>query len=54
VTIVLPTFRRAELLRTRSLPAALAETHERVEVLVIGDGPDPERDELYPSSVWAS
>ena len=40
VTIVLPTFRRAELLRTRSLPAALAQTHERLEVLVIGDGPD--------------
>ena len=46
VTIVLPTFRRAELLRTRSLPAALAQTHERVEVLVIGDGPDPEAEAI--------
>jgi glycosyltransferase involved in cell wall biosynthesis len=46
VTIVLPTYRRAELLRTRSLPAALAQTHQRVEVLVIGDGPDPESEAI--------
>jgi glycosyltransferase involved in cell wall biosynthesis len=46
VTIVLPTFKRAELLRTRSLPAALAQTHERVEVLVIGDGPDPDAEAI--------
>ena len=46
VTIVLPTFKRAELLRTRSLPAALAQTHEPVEVLVIGDGPDPEAEAI--------
>jgi hypothetical protein len=42
VTIVLPTFRRAGLLRERSLPAVLAQTHERLEVLVVGDGPDGE------------
>jgi glycosyl transferase family 2 len=46
VTIVLPTFRRAALLRDRSLPAALAQTHERLEVLVIGDGPDGEAEEI--------
>jgi hypothetical protein len=46
VTIVLPTFQRAELLRTRSLPAALAQTHGRLEVLVIGDGPDPEAEQV--------
>jgi GNAT superfamily N-acetyltransferase len=46
VTIVLPTFRRAGLLRDRSLPAALAQTHERLEVLVIGDGPDGEAEEI--------
>jgi hypothetical protein len=46
VTIVLPTFRRARLLRDRSLPAALAQTHERLEVLVIGDGPDGEAEEI--------
>jgi hypothetical protein len=41
VTVILPTHERAELLRTRSLPAVLAQTHQRLEVLVIGDGPDP-------------
>jgi outer membrane murein-binding lipoprotein Lpp len=46
VTIVLPTFRRASLLRERSLPAALGQTYERLEVLVIGDGPDPEAEEV--------
>jgi hypothetical protein len=46
VTIVLPTFRRAELLRGRSLPAALAQTHERLEVLVVGDGPDDEAETI--------
>jgi hypothetical protein len=42
VTVILPTFRRAELLRTRALPAILGQTHEQLEVLVIGDGPDPD------------
>jgi hypothetical protein len=42
VTVVVPTFRRPALLRERALPALLAQTHERLEVLVIGDGPDAE------------
>lgn len=42
VTVILPTHRRAELLRSRSLPAALGQTHERLEVLVIADAHDPE------------
>ncbi|HSB38926.1 MAG TPA: glycosyltransferase [Gaiellaceae bacterium] len=46
VTVVLPTYRRPGLLRTRSLPAALAQKHERLEVLVIGDGPDPEAEQV--------
>jgi len=41
VTVILPTYQRSELLRSRALPAVLAQTHERLEVLVIGDGPDP-------------
>jgi glycosyltransferase involved in cell wall biosynthesis len=40
VTVILPTYERAELLASRSLPAVLAQSHERLEVLVIGDGPD--------------
>jgi len=50
VTVVLPTFRRAELLRTRSLPSALGQTHGRLEVLVIGDGPDDEAEEIVRES----
>jgi glycosyltransferase involved in cell wall biosynthesis len=41
VTVILPTYQRPELLRSRSLPAVLAQTHARLEVIVIGDGPDP-------------
>jgi len=41
VTVVLPTRGRAELLRSRVLPAALGQTHTRLEVLVVGDGADP-------------
>ena len=41
VTVILTTYQRPELLRSRSLPAVLAQTHQRLEVLVIGDGPDP-------------
>ena len=46
VTVVLPTYGRADLLGTRSLPATLAQTHGRLEVLVIGDGPDPEAEQV--------
>ena len=42
VTVILPTLGRPELLRSRALPAVLAQTHERLEVLVIGDGPSAE------------
>jgi hypothetical protein len=40
VTVILPTWERAELLRSRSLPAVLGQTHGKLEVLVIGDGRD--------------
>jgi hypothetical protein len=40
VTAILPTRGRAGLLRSRSLPAVLAQTHARLQVLVIGDGAD--------------
>jgi hypothetical protein len=41
VTVILPTRERAELLRARALPAVLQQTYPSLEVLVIGDGPDP-------------
>ena len=46
VTVILPTYQRAELLRSRALPAVLQQTHRRLEVLVIGDGPDPAAEEV--------
>ncbi|MEO8687505.1 MAG: glycosyltransferase [Solirubrobacteraceae bacterium] len=42
VTISIPTRRRPRLLVERSLASALAQTHERLEVLVIGDAAGPE------------
>ena len=42
VTVILPTYGRTELFRSRSLPSILAQTHERLEVLVIADAPDAE------------
>jgi len=46
VTVILPTRERTELLRSRSLPAVLGQTHGRLEVLVIGDGPDPAAEQV--------
>jgi len=40
VTTIIPTYNRAELLMTRSLPSALAQGD--VEVIVVGDGTDDE------------
>lgn len=42
VTVILPTHDRADLLRSRSLPAVVGQTHEALEVLVISDGAGPE------------
>jgi glycosyl transferase family 2 len=41
VSIVIPSHDRAELLRTRSLASALAQTYEHVEVIVVGDQSPP-------------
>jgi hypothetical protein len=46
VTVILPTRERAELLRSRSLPAVLGQTYEKLEVLVIGDGRDPAAEQV--------
>jgi glycosyl transferase family 2 len=46
VTVVLPTLGRPELLRSRALPAVLGQTYERLEVLVVGDGPSAEAEEV--------
>jgi putative methyltransferase (TIGR04325 family) len=44
VSIVIPTFDNHRLLRERALPSALAQTYERIEVIVVGDAaPDDAR-----------
>jgi glycosyltransferase involved in cell wall biosynthesis len=42
VTISIPTWNRPGLLAERSLRSALAQSHERIEVLVVGDAAGPE------------
>ncbi len=37
VSVVLPTFNRAQLLCARGLASVLAQTHERLEVIVVGN-----------------
>ncbi|MBN1530833.1 MAG: glycosyltransferase family 2 protein [Thermoleophilaceae bacterium] len=37
VSIVIPTYRNVEAVRSVSLPSALAQTHQNIEVLVVGD-----------------
>lgn len=40
VSIVIPTYNRAELLMERALPSVLAQTHAELDVHVVGDGTD--------------
>ena len=59
VTAILPTRGRADLLRSRSLPAVLAQTHARLQVLVIGDGSDSDAEAVVdeigdPRVEWVS
>jgi hypothetical protein len=46
---VIPTHDRAELLRERSVASALAQSHRRVEVIVVGDDSPPEVEEAVRS-----
>lgn len=42
VSVVIPTYNRPELLCERSIPSALAQTHQNIEIVVVGDGSPPE------------
>jgi len=42
VTVIIPTVGRSDLLAERALPSVLAQTHARIEVLVIGDAAGPD------------
>src|SRR5271170_7577533 len=45
VSVVIPTYTNTKLLIERSLPSVLAQTYERLEVIVVGDGARPEVEE---------
>jgi glycosyltransferase involved in cell wall biosynthesis len=38
VSITIPTYNRARLLTERALPSCLAQTHQNIEIIVVGDG----------------
>ncbi len=38
VSVIMPTFDRADMLLERSIPSVLAQTHENFEIVVVGDG----------------
>ena len=40
VSVVIPTYNRPQLLMTRSLPSVMAQTHEELDIHVVGDGTD--------------
>lgn len=41
VSVVIPTWNRAEMLMERSIPSALAQTHTNIEVVIVGDCSPP-------------
>jgi hypothetical protein len=49
VTVVIPTHTKAQMLRERSIPSALAQTHANIEVVVVGDASPPEVREAVES-----
>jgi glycosyltransferase involved in cell wall biosynthesis len=42
VSVVIPTHNRTDLLMSRSLPSVLNQTYPNLEVLVVGDGTEPQ------------
>lgn len=42
VTVTIPTFRNTQALFERSLPSVLAQSYERMEILIVGDAAAPE------------
>jgi hypothetical protein len=42
VSVVIPTYDNTELLLSRSLPSVLAQTYEKLEIIVVGDAVEPE------------
>ena len=49
VTVCIPTYTNAEDLATRSLPSVLGQTHDNLEVIVVGDDAPPEIEDAVRS-----
>lgn len=49
VTVRITTYGRPDLLVERTLPSVLGQTHERLDVLVVGDGADAETEKALRS-----
>lgn len=49
VTVSIPVYDRAHTLLARSIPSALAQTYEQLEVLVVGDASPPEVEQAVRS-----
>jgi hypothetical protein len=49
VTVIIPTYSNAEGLAKRSIPSVLAQTHENLEVIVVGDAATPDVEEAARS-----
>jgi hypothetical protein len=49
VTIVIPTYSNAQDLENRSIPSVLGQSHDNLEVLVVGDAAGPEIEEVVRS-----
>lgn len=45
ISVIIPTYNRTGLLMDRALPSVLQQTHQDFEVLVVGDGTEPETGE---------
>ena len=48
ITIVIPTYKRRELLLTRSLPSALKQTYKDFEIIICDDGDDDTDEAIKP------
>lgn len=46
ISVITPTWQRADVLVSRCIPSVQAQTWDRVEHIVVSDGPDPELAEL--------